>query len=72
MVSFFFFLAAVLVLMLELCNNRDNPQRFKEFDIPDNVRAKLEEKIRHKLMPTATKIRAGVSMWECVSSCELV
>eukprot|EP00049_Salpingoeca_infusionum_P009870 m.167795 g.167795 ORF g.167795 m.167795 type:complete len:320 (+) comp14467_c0_seq7:2321-3280(+) len=40
----------------------DNPERFQEFDIPDEVRAKLEEKIRHKLMPTATKIRSEIEV----------
>ena len=49
---------------------------FDEFDLPENVKKVLMDKVRHRLMPNPVKIRAGapefnnpppyVCVWVCV------
>eukprot|EP01147_Barroeca_monosierra_P005893 gene5893-9079_t len=38
----------------------ETPEMFDEFDIPDNVKTKLRQKVAHKLMPNTVKVRAEI------------
>lgn len=62
-----FFLSSlffILDLLSCLCFTSERPELFDSFDLPENVRAKLIEKIKHRLTPQAEKVEAGTSLSE--------